>query len=97
MIPLNKQNGNSQTPSGVKGIKIKGFDEILEQSKNSLIMNSGVKGNTGYNKTNSDRNEKKLTITTGNNANNTIGNCRKKIYYNNNSKPKTNRSIHFKK
>jgi hypothetical protein len=97
IIPLNKQNGNSQTPSGVKGIKIKGFDEILEQSKNSLIMNSGVKGNTGYNKTNSDRNEKKLTITTGNNANNTIGNCRKKIYYNNNSKPKTNRSIHFKK
>ena len=100
IISTNDKNGNAQTPSGVKGIKIKGFDEILEQTKNSLVVNSGSKNNNGYNRTSSDRNEKKLTIPNGNNNTNTNSSCKKKITNNNTSnnfKPKTNRSIQFKK
>ena len=100
IIPINDKNGNVQTPSGVKGIKIKGFDEIIEQTKNSLVVNSGTKNNNGYNKTSSDRNEKKRAITNGNNVTNTNSNCKNKVFSNNTSnhfKPKTNRSIQFKK
>jgi hypothetical protein len=100
IISTNDKNGNAQTPSGVKGIKIKGFDEILEQTKNSLVVNSVTKNNNGYNRTSSDRNEKKLTIPNGSNNTNTNSSCKKKITNNNTSnnfKPKTNRSIQFKK
>ena len=90
IITINK-NDNAQTPRCVKGIKIKGFDEIIENTKDTVGINKTIKTN---NVNNSDRNEKKNVPSIGTNKSPSF---KKQKTTNIQPKPKTNRFINFSK